>query len=139
MKLTLNATCQERKTLAGAISAALNAPTKYLGAPTFAYEIGGYRIDKAGTVTGADNEELVAALFGQGFSGETEYDGSRPNDVPARDETKTLTIEMPMAGFTPEKLDNLMKLVAAKAPLLKAALGTDSLPIQQDGGKLRFP
>lgn len=53
-----------------------------------------------------------------------------------------LVIEVPLMGFTPEKLDNLCKLINAKAPLLKAALGTDDLPIQQtdeDGGKLRFP
>jgi hypothetical protein len=49
---------------------------------------------------------------------------------------------MPLTGFTPEKLDNLAKLVNAKAPLLKVALGMEDLPIQQvdeDGGKLRFP
>jgi hypothetical protein len=53
-----------------------------------------------------------------------------------------LVIEVPMDGFTPEKLDNLVKLVGAKAPLLKAALGAEDLPIRQtdeDGGKLCFP
>ncbi|GHU82161.1 hypothetical protein FACS1894196_0010 [Clostridia bacterium] len=57
-------------------------------------------------------------------------------------ESDQLVIEMPLTGFTPEKLDNLAKLVAAKTPLLKAALGAEDLPIQQvgeDGGKLRFP
>jgi hypothetical protein len=73
MKLTFNVTGQERKTLAGAISTALNAPAKYLGAPTFAYEVGGYRIDKAGTVTGEDNRALVEGLEGScGFVPEAE-------------------------------------------------------------------
>jgi hypothetical protein len=64
MKITYNVTGQERKSLVGAISQELNAPTKYLGAPTFAYEVGGYHIDKNGTVEGADNRDLVADLQG---------------------------------------------------------------------------
>ena len=54
-------------------------------------------------------------------------------------ETNRLVIEMPLASFTPEKLDNLTKLVNAKAPLLKAALDTDDLPIQQTDDTLKFP
>jgi len=54
-------------------------------------------------------------------------------------ESNRLVIEMPLTGFTPEKLDNLAKLVNAKAPLLKAALGTDDLPIQQTADTLKFP
>ena len=46
---------------------------------------------------------------------------------------------MPITGFTPDKLDNLCKLVRAKAPLLKAALGVKDLPIQQTAETLDFP
>jgi hypothetical protein len=54
-------------------------------------------------------------------------------------DTARLVIEMPLDGFTPEKLDNLARLVSAKASLLKAALGVDDLRIQQTGDTLRFP
>lgn len=67
MKLSYNVTGTERKALVGAISQELNAQTKYLGAPTFAYEVGGYHIDKAGTLTGPDNLDLEDALHQQGF------------------------------------------------------------------------
>ena len=67
MKLCYNATGQERKKLVGAISTALHTPTKYLGAPTFAYEVGGYHIDKSGTLIGPDNLDLEDALHQQGF------------------------------------------------------------------------
>jgi len=40
MELKYNVTGNERKSLVGAISAAVIAPTKYLGAPTFVYEVG---------------------------------------------------------------------------------------------------
>lgn len=175
MNLSYNVTSSERKSLVAAISHELNAPTKYLGAPTFAYEVGGYHIDKTGTVTGEDNRELVANLCGlhsfqaiseeydepkietennhafeeleltereelglgctrrEDFQGEN---GMRVEDVP---ESNNLVIEVPLTGFTPEKLDNLAKLVTAKAPLLMAALGVEYLPIQQTEDTLRFP
>ena len=237
MKLSYNVTGTERKSLVAAISQELNDPTKYLGAPTFAYEIGGYHIDKNGTVTGEDNRELVADLCGlHSFKAiKEEYDaplpedgntsaftelqlteneelglgkerhdpagedGMQASDVPEsytyqaelsdpdcpdrmevfgaeNDEdalrqaytfcegdvvllelfqldedynnirsveiaprTDRLTIEIPLDGFTPEKLDNLTKLVNAKAPLLKAVFGTDDLPIKQTADTLQFP
>ena len=77
MKLKYNVTGSERKSLVGAISTALDAPTKYLGAPTFAYEIGGYHIDKAGTLTGPDNLDLEDSLHQVGFDADgdsREYD-----------------------------------------------------------------
>ena len=156
MKLCYNVTGQERKTLVGAISHELNAPTKYLGAPTFAYEVGGYHIDKTGTVTGKDNLDLEDALHRQGFdAAEREYDEPDSYEsglggmgalespeawgfVPAS-ELDELVIEVPLTGFTPEKLDNLAKLVTAKAPLLMVALGVADLPIQQTDDTLRFP
>ena len=180
MKLAYNVTGAERKALIGAISQELNTPTKYLGAPTFAYEVGGYHIDKTGTVTGPDNRDLIADLQGlhSFIPVSEEYDatlpeaettpayedlamtekeelglgrerrdswgedGMRASDVPEpadEDESYRLVIEMPLIGFTPEKLDNLAKLVNAKAPLLKAALGTDDLPIQHTADTLKFP
>ena len=64
MQINYNVTGEKRKSLVGAISQELNAPAKYLGAPTFSYEVGGYHIDKNGVVTGEDNYELVADLQG---------------------------------------------------------------------------
>ena len=64
MKITYNVTGKERKSLAAAIGQELDTPTKYLGMPSAAYEVGAYRIDKAGTVTGPANRDLVADLQG---------------------------------------------------------------------------
>lgn len=182
MKLNYNVTGRERKTLVGEISGALNVPTKYLGAPSFAYEVGGYHIDKEGTLTGPDNLDLEDALHQAGFDadgGTREYDepdsyesglggmgatpafedlrldgceelglgrtrrenfqgenGMRADDVPQLD---NLVVEMPLTDFTPEKLDNLIKLINAKAPLLKAALGVEELPIRQTAETISFP
>lgn len=79
MELKYNLTGSERKSLVGAISTALGAPTKYLGAPTFAYEVGGYHIDKVGTLTGSDNLDLEDALHQQSFDADGD---SRHYDEP---------------------------------------------------------
>ena len=67
MELKYNVTGSERKSLVSTISTTLDAPTKYLGAPTFAYEVGNYHIDKIGTLTGPDNLDLEDALHQAGF------------------------------------------------------------------------
>ena len=156
MKLSYNATGAQRKKLVDAISQIQSAPTKYLGAPTFAYEIGGYHIDKNGTVTGKDNLDLEVELHQRGFdAGEREYDepdtyesglgGMGAVDDPADFAPDIITIEMPLEGFTPEKLHNLRKLVDSKAGLIRTALGDKladgDLPIEvaTEERKLQFP
>jgi len=77
MKLNYNVTGSERKALVGAISTALNTSAKYLGAPSFIYEIGGYHIDKTGSLTGPDNLDLEDSLHHAGFDADgdsREYD-----------------------------------------------------------------
>ena len=50
-----------------------------------------------------------------------------------------LTIGMPLDGFTPEKLDNLQKLIDSKAVLIKKAIDAEALPIQILDDKIAFP
>ena len=126
----------ERKRLVRSLGDILEAEPKYLCAPSF-YEIDYFTVDKNGTVVfdkpwiAWKSKNLIERLHELGF--EAEKDGSDTNDG---DE---LVIEMPLTGFTPEKLDNLAKLVTAKESLLKAALGAPDLPIQQTENTLRFP
>lgn len=189
MEIRFNVTGAERKKLVTAVSEILNEPMHYMGAPTFAYTIGGYSIDRNGTLTGMDsNQHLISELSQRGFVGEIEVERytykaelSDP-DCPDRMEIfgadddadairqarefytgevvllelalldedynevrgvelkpDRLVLQMPIDGFTPEKLDNLCKLVNAKAMLLKAALDADELPVQQTDETIDFP
>lgn len=151
MEYRFNVTGSERKRLAGAISEIRNVPVKYLGAPTFGYEVVGYEIDQAGTVSGEDDADLLAALAERGFEAEQGLEQDADDDavatvesVDAAPEEPTaapdrLTIEMPLDGFTPESLETLTKLIASKAPLIMAALGAEELPLGQPADTLRFP
>ena len=60
-------------------------------------------------------------------------------DCDATGDTINLTVEMPLDGFTPDKMENLIKMVSAKENLIKAALGVDALPIQQKEDRVSFP
>lgn len=68
-----NVTGAERKRLVQAISAYTQADAKYLGVPTFAYEVDYFHIDRNGSVSfddRADSDEiegLIEALVSQGF------------------------------------------------------------------------
>jgi hypothetical protein len=64
MRIDYNMTGPKRKALVEAISQELNAPVKYLGAPTFDYEAGGYKVDRNGVLEDKDNPGLVANLLG---------------------------------------------------------------------------
>jgi len=161
MQINYNVTGPKRKSLVSAISQELNATIKYLGAPTFAYEVAGYHIDKNGMLEGEDNSGLIADLQGlHDFKAVTEeYDtplleaepvpeGFHDYEEPtAYDETEIyetaestrLIIQMPRSAFTNTALENLKGLVESKASLIKKALGTDSIPIIENEEIVTFP
>ena len=56
-----------RKQLVVAVSEFTNIEPEYKAAPSFAYEIGEYTVDKEGTLTGPENPALIESLKEQGF------------------------------------------------------------------------
>ena len=168
-KYNFNVTGAYRKTLAVTISEILGETQKYLGMPSAAYKIGEYTLSKTGVLEGPDNPSLIAWLAQRGFEPETFATTDSDDSVPdidqhhpgkyAKTETteemirlaerwmegqpepdqNTLTIQVPRDGFTPEKMDNLVRLVESKAPLLKKALGTEELPIRLANDTIDFP
>lgn len=70
MEMAFAVTGDRRKALVETVSAFIGEPAVYQNAPTFAYAIGEYRVDKNGTLTGAANEPLIAALQAKGFMAE---------------------------------------------------------------------
>jgi hypothetical protein len=152
---------ETRKSLVAAMAEILGTKQKYLGVKTCAYQVGDYNVAKDGTMTGPENPELIEALLAAGFAPEapeTEeaqqaLEAADPApapqaEAPAEDEAPEfpttpehdlIVIEYPREGFTPEKLDNLCKMVSAKEELIKLAIGAQELPIQVDDEKISFP
>ena len=148
MTITINATGTERKRLVKTISEWLGEDARYCGAPTFAYEIGRFTIEKNGSLTFSDLldsevvERLIEHIYDEGF----DIDQSHPEDEPESEaETATATgdvngiiIQLPASQFTEASLTNLEALVAAKGNLIKKALGVNDLPIEKDGEYIGF-
>ena len=144
MTIRYNRTGADRKPLIAAISAITGAEAKYLGAPSFAYQVDYFTIDRNGAVTfddRADSEEienLVERLASMGFEAEpVEREADTEAERPAAHDG--LTIQMPADGFTPEALNNLHSLIAAKGRLIRKALGVDLLPVQVEADTVSFP
>lgn len=144
MIINYNRTGADRKPLVSAISTITGAETKYLGAPTFAYQIGFCTIDRNGNVAfsgqadSGEVERLIERLNSMGLEAEPVERGADPGaEQPAAHDG--LTIQMPADSFTPEALNNLHSLIAAKGRLICKALGIDLLPIQVEADTVSFP
>ena len=144
MTINYNRTGADRKPLIAAISAITGAEAKYLGAPSFAYQVDYFTIDRNGAVTfddRADSEEvenLIERLASMGFEAEpVEREAATGAEQPAAHDG--LTIQMPVDSFTPEALNNLHSLIAAKGRLIRKALGVDLLPVQVEADTVSFP
>jgi hypothetical protein len=66
-----------RKALVSAMQQLLQAKMEYLGAPSFAYRLADFYIDRDGTVTGPENMNLLVGLLERGFEPDVnEYERS---------------------------------------------------------------
>ena len=134
MILKFNAKGPKRKELAGLISRFTGNECRYLGAPGFSYEIGRFVVDRNGNVEtdyepGSETIELLTEmLYDNGFV--TEYDEGRGYE---------LEVSVPRETLTDEQIENLRKLIAKKAELIKKALGADELPVVVTDERISFP
>ena len=136
MTITINAQGAERKRLVQTVSNWLGVPAKYCGAPTFAYEIDCFTVEKDGSLSFSDLldsevvERLLQHIYDEGF----DIDQSHTEDEPCG-----ICISMPRSLFTDSNLENLKALIAAKGGLIKKALGVDDLPLEVTDMKVSFP
>jgi hypothetical protein len=156
MQIKYNVTGDRRKALVAVMRDVLQDTTRYLGAPSFAFQVGAYTVDKNGTVTCPDSadegqiEMLIRELAHDGFIGERVGEAAKPAelkavevDQPKKETPRTvdpdhLAVELPKDGMTPTAMENLRRLVASKETLLKKALGTDCLPITEHSDRIEF-
>ena len=146
----------ERKALLAVMREILQDTPKYMGPPTFSFEIGEYTIDRHGTLDCPDHLDstqiamLIRELERDGYVGERIDEPAKPAEqqimemprkeivTPTLNNLDRLSVEMPRDGMTPTAMENLRRLVASKATLLKKALGTDSLPITEHADRIEF-
>lgn len=153
--LDYNVTGAERKRLVKAISEYTQADSKYLGAPTFAYEVDYFTIDRNGVVSfddRADSEEiegLIEALVEQGFVSQVSNLGCEDEDqsedtAPCTDGATEphgcgLTVTMPISTLSTDAQYNLGAIIASKGSLIRSALGIEHLPVRFTDETASFP
>ncbi len=138
---------KKRKELAQTIATWLGEEVMYMGAPSFAYHLGNQIIDRDGNVSlvrldAEVVERLLEHLHDEGFDFVSSFSDEEEPEAAAEEpaaEDLSLTVTMPRDFFTDSQLDNLEKLIAAKAPLLKEALGVTELPVSINDETVSFP
>ena len=156
MQIKYNVSGEKRKALVAVMRDTLQDTTRYLGAPSFMFQVGKYTVDKSGTVTCPEDadeaqiEMLIRELAHDGFIGERIGEATKPAEhIVAEPEQQKkersqtaapdrLSIDLPKDGMTPASMENLRRLVASKATLLMKALGTHSLPITEHADRIEF-
>ena len=131
MKIAFNVTGKERKWMADISGKALHLSVVYQKPPTYAYKIGEITVDKAGALifdSAAIGDEQLHRILG--VLHENGFERSDPHGF---------VISYPIDDFTPTTLENLHKMVAAKAPLIQMALGVEELPIETGDSEIAFP
>lgn len=143
MTIKYNVIGKQRKELVLLTANFMDCESKYKGAPTFAYEVDYFTIDKNGSLIFDDTadseviEQLLEVLHNNGFEAE---DAPIINEVKTTEYSNTkLCISMPRSIFTDTALDNLKGIILSKANLFKKAFSTDDLTVSEDGDKLCFP
>jgi hypothetical protein len=126
MNIKFNIEKSQRKALAQKIGELTGSEVKYLGVPSCGYQIGAYTLDKEAVLHGDElPDDIRSELQKAGYTSE--------------DEPEALTISMPRDFFTEQSMNNLLQLIANKETLLKHALNTESLAVNECEETVEFP
>ena len=168
MERKYNVTGERRKEMVEVVSGIVGMKAVYMRMPTCAYAISNFTVSKEGALawdersSGELVEKVLAGLAQAGFTAEPEetteeqaetQETAEPEDSAEADAPETaageesaepqegigLTVSLPRESFTDTALENLHRLVDAKAALIKKALAVESLPVEADGEKVSFP
>lgn len=130
MTINYNCTGECRKQLVQAISRITGVKAKYLGAPSFAYQIGCFRVDKNGNLCFDDctdskeTKKLIDELADYGFTA---------------DNLDKLTVEIPDEDSDEKTHESLKRILDNKHDLICHALGCENLDFITENGKVKFP
>ena len=126
MNIKFNIEKSRRKALAQKIGELTGSEVKYLGVPSCGYQIGEYTLDKEAVLHGDElPDDIQSELQKAGYT--------------AEDEPVALTISMPRDFFAEQSMNNLLQLIANKETLLKHALNTESLAVNECEETVEFP
>lgn len=115
-----------RKEMVKALGEHFGVKPKYLGVPSFSYQIetptGNYIIDRSGKITDVEGKEIEFEAL---LNGTVAEEAIEPEEEIETDEITGLEISVPMDGHTGQTLRNLVNMIYSKQTLIKKALEID--------------
>ena len=143
MKITYNIT--ERKPFVKALEEITQSKSVYQKSPTFAYKVDCFTITREGNIEFEDNADLamidkvVKALQEQGYNAEDWNYEPEENKQEEVVEVAEISATYPRETFTETAIENLKKITAAKAELIKKALGAKELKVVVTEDEVNLP
>ena len=138
MNAKTNAQGKDRKNLVKAIAGITGQAAKYNGAPAFTYTV-----ERDGSITTEDEagmKTLAAALREQEFEIEMpEPAEEKESEAEEEMTTDSWTLTMPREDFTETQVDNLEKIIASKAGLIRKALDCEDPIVILTEDRVVFP
>ena len=151
MTITTNTT--DRKALVKAIAEVLGTTSTYLRAPTYAYQVGDFIVDRDGNISGEDFGALRDFLLRNGYiqeeepaaeepaeDAQTPADSEEPCDAPAkeapadseaREPIASMEISIPARDITVAQLKNLTFMLYSRQTLINRMTQSDCLQIPE--------
>ena len=139
MTIQYNVPGSKRKELVKTIAAWLGEDIKYCGAPTFAYEVDYFTIDRNGCLSFDDRadseviERLLEHLYDEGFECE---EAPETEVEPEESKPDGIAIQIPLSKM---QVGNLTRILEAKGALIRKALGIDNLDFSIIENRVDFP
>ena len=141
MKTNFNVTGSERKRLVQTISKSCGEDSRYLGAPSMAYEVGPFTVSRDGTLEFSDSidSEIVEKLYDDIAA--AGFDFERPEQPADEGEPAGfgMSVILPAESLDEDAMRNLEALLTAKGSLIRKALGADELRIDRNEKMVSFP
>ena len=138
--MTITTHTSDRKALAKAIAEELGTTARYLGTPSYAYQIGGFTVDREGNINGEDFGALRDFLLRNGYITEEsaanqeapveeQPAGEAPADSEAREPVTSMDVSIPAHDVTPAQLKNLTFMLFSRQALINRMTQSDCLNI----------
>ena len=107
----------DRKELVKDLSQHLGVKAKYLGVPSFAYEIGDFTVTREGKIVNKAGDEMTLEEI------------IRPTSV---DEFDQIEIAFPLEGHDARSIRNLLNMIYSKEPLIKKAYALEDTIVEKE-------
>lgn len=139
MTIQYNVPGSKRKELVKTIAAWLGEDIKYCGAPTFAYEVDYFTIDRNGCLSFDDRadseviERLLEHLYDEGFECE---EAPETEVEPEESKPDGIAIQIPLSKV---QVGNLTRILEAKGVLIRKALGIEDTGFSIMENRVDFP